>query len=191
MRGHRNRFLQGTEGFGVRNLKNRVQMSSRVGIILLIAGAMIAIFAFGFDWVWKLFGPADLGPITLETLERRATPNDALACPPGVCQADSDLIPPVYAVGVAELKQAVARVIASEPNIEQVEDGPASDRYIQRSRWMHFPDTIVIRYFPRGNGQSTLALYSRSQLGRGDLGVNRARIVRWLDKLGRETRLSE
>ena len=38
----------------------------------------------------------------------------------------------------------------------------------------------------RAGGHSTLALYSRSQLGKGDLGVNRARIERWLAELGRE-----
>jgi uncharacterized protein (DUF1499 family) len=29
-------------------------------------------------------------------------------------------------------------------------------------------------------GPSTVLLYSRSQLGRGDFGVNRARIERWI-----------
>ena len=35
-----------------------------------------------------------------------------------------------------------------------------------------------------GQGRSTIALYSRSQLGKSDLGVNRARIERWLEQLG-------
>jgi uncharacterized protein (DUF1499 family) len=39
---------------------------------------------------------------------------------------------------------------------------------------------------PVGDSRSTLAIYSRSQLGRSDLGVNLARIERWLDKLTRE-----
>jgi len=30
------------------------------------------------------------------------------------------------------------------------------------------------------DGGSTVLIYSRSQLGRGDLGVNRARIERWI-----------
>jgi uncharacterized protein (DUF1499 family) len=36
--------------------------------------------------------------------------------------------------------------------------------------------------FPAGEG-STLAIYSRSLIGRSDLGVNRARVTRWLAAL--------
>ena len=80
----------------------------------------------------------------------------------------------------------MARVIASEADVVQVDHAPLAERYIQRSRWLRLPDTIAVRYFPRGEGQSTIALYSRSQLGQGDFGVNRARIARWLDRLARE-----
>ena len=51
---------------------------------------------------------------------------------------------------------------------------------------MRFPDTIVVRFLDRPDGRSTLAIYSRSQLGTNDLGVNLARIERWLDKLAGE-----
>jgi uncharacterized protein (DUF1499 family) len=37
---------------------------------------------------------------------------------------------------------------------------------------------------PAGAGRSTLAIYSRSLVGRKDFGVNRARIQRWLAALG-------
>lgn len=169
-----------------------VMMKRGAGILLLGLGLALAmIFAFGLDRVWGLFGPADLGPVAFESLERRASPNDALACPAGLCRAQSDLTPPVYAVSAAALKQALARVVASEPNVEQVENGPASDRFIQRSRWMRYPDTIVVRYISRGEGQSTLALYSRSQIGHSDLGVNRARLQRWLEKLSREASVAK
>jgi uncharacterized protein (DUF1499 family) len=84
-----------------------------------------------------------------------------------------------------DLRLAFRKVIASEDRVVLVEaiDQDMSERYIQRSRLMGFPDTIVVRFFERPAGQSTLALYSRSQLGKGDLGVNRARIERWLEKL--------
>jgi uncharacterized protein (DUF1499 family) len=38
----------------------------------------------------------------------------------------------------------------------------------------------VVQFFDSANGHATLAVYSRSQLGKGDLGVNLARIKRWL-----------
>lgn len=154
--------------------------------ILLIVALFAAFGPALLERTWALFGPADLGPVTFETLERRATPNDALACPPGLCHARADVGPPVFAIGAAALKVAMARVIASEPDVTMVEDGPLGERYIQRTKWMRFPDTIVVRYIPLDDQQSTIALYSRSQLGSGDFGVNKARIRRWLDKLSAE-----
>jgi uncharacterized protein (DUF1499 family) len=73
-------------------------------------------------------------------------------------------------------------VIASEPRVSVAEANEATltDRYVQRSERLGFPDTIVVRFLDRMEGRSTLALYSRSRLGKGDFGVNRARIVRWL-----------
>jgi uncharacterized protein (DUF1499 family) len=49
---------------------------------------------------------------------------------------------------------------------------------------MRFPDTVDALVVGRGEGRSTVALYSRSQVGYSDLGVNRARIARWLERIG-------
>jgi uncharacterized protein (DUF1499 family) len=48
-----------------------------------------------------------------------------------------------------------------------------------------------VRFFDRPGGRSTLALYSRSQLGHGDMGVNRARIERWLAKLAEQAPVAQ
>ena len=146
--------------------------------------AVSVILMVGPDRVWSLFGPPDLGPVVFETLERRTTPNDALACPPHLCKARSDLVPPLFAVDVNGLRAAMAKVIASEPRIAvQTNDPARTERYVQRSALLGFPDTVVVRYIEQPEGRSTLALYSRSQLGRSDLGVNKARLERWLGKL--------
>ncbi len=161
---------------------------------VLAAAAAVAIivlaafFIAGPERVWSLFGPADLGPVNFETLKRRASPNDALACPQGVCIAKSDVTPPVFAVGAPDLQKAFAKVIASEPRVELVasDAGGLTQRYVQRTSIMRFPDTVVVRFIDLGDGRSTIALYSRSQLGEGDFGVNRARIERWIEKLSKE-----
>lgn len=79
----------------------------------------------------------------------------------------------------------MAKVIATEPRVSLVEsdDATLTERYIQRSALLKFPDTIVVRYIKKPEGGSTLAIYSRSQLGHSDLGVNLARLERWLRKL--------
>ena len=163
--------------------------SSVLAVAVAAAIAILAaFFIVGPEQIWTLFGPADLGPVTFETLKRRSSPNDSLACPPGICTAKSDVAPPVFAVSAPELERAFAKVIASEPLVEEVasDDGGLTQRYVQRTKIMRFPDTIVVRFIDLGDGRSTIALYSRSQLGESDFGVNRARIERWLDKLSKE-----
>ena len=164
-------------------------MKSMYAIIVPAFIALVVIlgwFLLGPERLWSMFGPADLGPVEFETLVRRESPNDALACSPRFCKANSDFLPPTFATDAQGLRAAMARVIASEPNIENVgtDDVAMTERYVQRTPLLRFPDTIVVRYFPLESGEgSTLAIYSRSQLGYGDMGTNKARIARWLDRL--------
>ena len=160
-------------------------------IAIVFVVAVVAVMAGGLERVWSFFGPADLGPVAFETLQRRTAPNDALACPTGLCTANRDITPPIYRVGVDGLRQAMARVIASEPNVTQVDSAALTERYVQRTKWMRFPDTIVVRYIPLDDSRATIALYSRSQLGNGDFGVNKARVARWLDKLSRDVPMAQ
>lgn len=153
-----------------------------IATIACLGLAFAGLLAIGPARIWTLFGPADLGPVSFERLQRRSTPNDALVCPAELCRARSDAVPPIFAVSAAALRQAFTRIIlhASRVSVVARNDQDLTDRYIQRSALMRFPDTIVVRYLERPDGQSTLAIYSRSQLGRSDLGVNRARIEHWL-----------
>jgi uncharacterized protein (DUF1499 family) len=158
---------------------------------VLIAVAAVAFVVVGPVRVWGLFGDPDLGPVTFEQLRRRTTANDALVCPQDLCTAKVDIVSPRYPVASGALRAAFAKVIASEERVilVQSEAAPAlSDRYIQRTKLMGFPDTIVVRFVDRPDGQSTVALYSRSQLGESDLGANRHRLQRWLDKLSRQVK---
>ena len=50
------------------------------------------------------------------------------------------------------------------------------DRYVVRSKRMRFPDTVNVRIFGAGDQGSTLALYSRSQIGYSDMGANEQRL---------------
>jgi uncharacterized protein (DUF1499 family) len=160
-----------------------------VGIIVLgVAGAAAVLWLIGLERVWTLFGPADLGPVEFETLERRTTKTDALACPTGLCRADTDILVPVYPVDVPTLRKALLQVVKTERRLTRVaiDDQLPADRFVQRSEKLRFPDTIVVRYLALPGGRSTIAIYSRSQLGRADFGVNSARVERWLSKLSPE-----
>lgn len=140
------------------------------------------------DGVWtRLFGEPDLGPVDFGSLRRPKVPNNALAAPPSVCgHARADIIPPDFDVSAARLRAIVAEVAAEEPNTELVHADPKNeqDRYVVRSRVLRFPDTVDVKVIDRGAGRSTLAIYSRSQVGKADFGVNRKRLRRWIDRIG-------
>lgn len=154
--------------------------------VAVAALATVAFLVMGPARIWGVFGPPDLGPVAFDRLERRSSPNDALACPPGLCGgAAVDIVSPVFAVDAHGLRAALAKALAGEPNLERVADDPAAgtERFVQRTALLGFPDTIAVRYLDLPGGRSTLALYSRSQLGRSDLGANKARLERWLARL--------
>lgn len=159
-----------------------------IGFCGLVAAAAAAFWLVGPERVWALAGPADLGTVSFETLERRTTPTDALACPTGLCPVETDILPPVYPVDAATLRKALLQAVKTERRLTRVaiDDQLPGDRFIQRSEKLRFPDTIVVRYVALPGGTSTIAIYSRSQLGRGDFGVNLDRVERWLNKLSRE-----
>jgi uncharacterized protein (DUF1499 family) len=55
--------------------------------------------------------------------------------------------------------------------------------YVQRTRLLRFPDLITVRFVPVDDTHSTVAIYSRSVWGKGDMGVNRARVEEWLARV--------
>jgi uncharacterized protein (DUF1499 family) len=136
----------------------------------------------------KLMGSRlDIGPVHWSTLTRHETPNDALVCPASHCpNAKPDAEPKTYSVAPAELLAKLKRIALSEPDTTELycaTDCDRTARILQHTRLMRYPDTIDIEVLPLADNHSTLAIYSRSLIGRGDLGVNRARIERWLAAL--------
>ena len=128
----------------------------------------------------------DIGPVAWATLTRHPTPNDALVCPAGHCpNAKPDEAPKVYPVAPGELLARVKQIALAEPDTTELPCEPRCDRtarFVQYTKLMRFPDTIDVEVIPVG-ANSTLALYSRSLVGRKDFGVNRARLRRWRDAL--------
>jgi uncharacterized protein (DUF1499 family) len=130
--------------------------------------------------------PRDIGPVDWRALIRHATPNDVLVCPASHCpNAKPDLEPKGYVLTPRELLARLKKIALAEAGTRELPCAPNCERtarFVQRSRLMRFPDTIDIEVFSVGE-KSTLAIYSRSLLGRRDFGVNRARIERWLAAL--------
>ena len=152
-------------------------------VVALLLAAAAAFFILGPERLWSQFGPSDLGEVDFATLVRRETPNDALACLPEFCAAKADIPAPVIAKPFGDVFLAVQDAVVHEPGLEQVGADAAQGtlRFVQRSRLMGFPDTINVKVAPMPDGASAVLIYSRSQLGQDDMGVNLARVKRWAD----------
>jgi uncharacterized protein (DUF1499 family) len=127
--------------------------------------------------------PADLPDPT--TLARTGWPNDWLVCPAGMCAAEASAPAPVYAVAPGRLFQAWRDLLEAEPRVTII--GVDESRLLvmaqDRTPLLGFVDTVAIRILPAPDGASTFAVYSRSNIGLGDLGTNRKRVDRWLGLL--------
>ena len=121
-------------------------------------------------------------PIDLRTVARTGAWNDALACPPATCRAASDIASPVVAVPVDALIERALEVLVLQPRVDLISVDRALRQivFVQRSAVLGFPDTIRVQAIEIVAG-SAVIVYSRSNYGYWDIGVNRARVARWLD----------
>lgn len=126
----------------------------------------------------------DIDPMDLRSMKRSWTPNDALACPPGICAAKADFEVPIYPLEPAALSALIDRVVAGEPRTELVAESAAIDQltYVQRSETLGLPDVIRVQVVAVQGGASAI-LHSRSRYGLWDFGVNKKRLQRWLKDL--------
>jgi uncharacterized protein (DUF1499 family) len=81
---------------------------------------------------------------------------------------------------------ALDAVALAEPRTSLLAGSPAEGRvtYVSRSRLMGYPDYTTVAAIPEAGG-SVLVVHARARFGQSDLGVNAARVGRWLDALGR------
>jgi len=125
---------------------------------------------------------ADTLGVDFATFVRPSSPNTYLVCPKDRCAAAPDEDGPIYAVPAAQLFERARTLLSAEPRAEVVQKQPELLRLVlvQRSAFFRFPDTITLQVFPLPDGTSTLAIYSQSNYGYGDFGVNKDRVRSWI-----------
>lgn len=132
---------------------------------------------------------ADTAGIDFATLVRPSSPNTYLVCPKERCAATPDEEGPMYTVPPTQLFERARTLLSAEPRTELVQDQPEALRLVlvQRSLFFRFPDTITVQVFPLPDGGSALAIYSQSNYGHGDFGVNKDRVRAWIGLIDAET----
>lgn len=150
-------------------------------VAILLALAAIGFVGYGRERTWeRLAGSPDPGRYDFAGAPRSKTPNDALACSPGLCAA-ADFVLPTYAMTPADLVAHASETLSRiDPLARRVDDGsdPAYARFVTFSPLMRFPDAIDIaaEALPGATEESGLKVYARARLGSSDLGKNRQRI---------------
>lgn len=97
--------------------------------------------------------------------------------------ADGDEMPRVFQMTPEALAARVEEVARAD-GAERIAGSLAAGHmtYLSRTPLMGYPDYTSILIEPAGEGAMILA-FARSRFGHSDLGVNRARITRWIDAL--------
>ena len=118
-------------------------------------------------------------------ISRPITPNTYYVAPQGMVEAKTDLGAPIYSAPAAIMAKAFDDFVLTQSNTIRlagsVEEGWLT--YVQRTPVMRMPDYISIKFIDFDDGGSTIAIYSRSRFGHGDMGVNKARVDLWLQSL--------
>ncbi|WP_179379399.1 DUF1499 domain-containing protein [Jannaschia marina] len=144
-------------------------------LFLAVAGA-----AAGAAYV--RFAPMDATAWHVDpaTVTRSGKPNDYLVSEGG------DRAPVIVTGATPEAALAQLDAIATaEKGVTRLAGSPQDGHvtYVQRTPLMGYPDAISVTATAAGEDVA-LRLYSRSRFGHSDLGVNEARVERWLAAVG-------
>jgi len=91
---------------------------------------------------------------------------------------------PEYTVPVERLRAVFDEAIGSLKGVRVKKRDGALTHYIAQTAIFHFKDDIRVQFLPLSPETSSLAAYSASRIGFGDLGANRKRLRHWLGLLG-------
>jgi uncharacterized protein (DUF1499 family) len=147
----------------------------------LLVGACVVLLA------WIRLAPDDPSKWHVDPLEAPTSgrANAWWVATDGVGVENPDGRAPSYAMSAADLAQSVDAFMLAQPSTSILAGSPGLlwSTYVQRSRFLRFPDYITVRTFDLGDGASGIVVWSRSRYGYSDLGVNRERVEKLLAAL--------
>ena len=151
-------------------------------IVLIIVGLLVTASAVAAIMIRRLDHDAAVWHVDPLVAAKPSTPNSYRVGPDGT--TDADAIAPTFALSGADLAanfDAIARSAGSAVVGGSVAEGHVT--YVQTSGLFGFPDYVSVKFIEIDAANSTLAILSRSRLGKSDLGVNKKRVEAWLGQL--------
>lgn len=161
-------------------MKKPVLLFLSIAVALIVVCTLLAILFFRLVPVDPAAWHVD--PLTVE---EPASDNYVLLRPGEGLQSA-----PSFQATPSEVAAALREVAGEVPRtglVAESADG-LHMTFVVRSQVMGFPDFLTVKVLATDEG-ATLAIFSRSQYGYSDFGVNKDRVKAWLDRL--ESRLSE
>jgi len=140
-------------------------------ILLIVIVVVVAAVIGAAAYFRNVSMPAEAWHVDPGAVTPPGTPNFELRA--GEAAPVFDVTPDVLAARID--------AIATAERAELVGGSLASGQmtYVARSRIMGFPDAVSIRLVPVGEG-TRMEIFSRSRFGQSDMGVNAARVARWV-----------
>jgi uncharacterized protein (DUF1499 family) len=115
-------------------------------------------------------------PLDFARFRKIARPNQCLVLPLGFAALERpDLVAGVFKASVTDVRRAWLQCLQGQPRTGKIREAGGQIEAIQRSALMGFPDYITAQPVDLGDGTSSICIFSRSQVGHSDLGVNAKR----------------
>jgi uncharacterized protein (DUF1499 family) len=144
--------------------------------VIVIGGVLLAVLAFA---AWVRLSPSEPAAWHVDPLQAEVPGQGGW-----LVRDDADAAPPRLDGTAEEVLARLDAIAMEEPRTRRVAGSVAEGRitYESRSRVWGFPDYTTVTVVP-AEGRVAPVLLGRARFGRSDLGVNRARIERWLSTL--------
>lgn len=148
-------------------------------MFLWIIVILVALAIAGAVYVRNANLAATIWHLDPEGAKSTGKPNSFRVSPTGEGKAHQS---PVFDMSAAELMTRFQRMALAQPDTILLGERDGFATFVQRTKLVRFPDYISVKAV-EVEGGAALHIFSRSRFGYSDRGMNRKRILGWLEKL--------
>lgn len=154
-------------------------MKKVLRMFLWIVVSLIALAVIGAVYVRNANDDPQVWHLDPEGAKGTGKPNNFRVSPSGEGKAHQS---PVFDMSPAALMTRFQKMALAQPNTILLGERDGFATYVQRTKLVQYPDYISVKAV-EVDGGAALHIFSRSRFGYSDGGLNRKRILSWLEKL--------